>query len=135
MYTLVISVLIIVCILLALVVLIQSGKGGGLAANFASANQIMGVRQTTDTIEKITWAGGTLLFLLALVGTFSIPSNTAQNTVRESKLKGKLENVTTTVPNAQQIPAAQQQQGQPAQQQAQPAQQQPAQGQPAQQNP
>lgn len=125
MYTLVISVLVIVSILLAMVVLIQSGKGGGLASNFAGANQVMGVRQTTDTIEKITWAGGAFLFLLALIGTFSMPTGTVQNNVRESKLKGKLENVTTTVPNAPQLPAAQQQQGQ------QPAQTQPAQQQPA----
>ena len=45
----VIGVLIIVtCVLLALIVLVQSSKGGGLASNFSSSNQFMGVRKTAD---------------------------------------------------------------------------------------
>lgn len=59
------SVLIfVVCILLILIVLVQNSKGGGLAANFSSSNQVMGVRKTTDFLEKATWmlAGALLLF-------------------------------------------------------------------------
>ena len=33
----------------------QNSKGGGLAAGFSSTNQIMGVRKTTDFLEKATW--------------------------------------------------------------------------------
>jgi preprotein translocase subunit SecG len=56
--------IIIVSVVLVLVVLVQNSKGGGLAANFSSSNQIMGVRKTTDFIEKLTW--GLAIFLLVL---------------------------------------------------------------------
>ncbi len=67
-----VSVLIfIVCILLVLIVLVQNSKGGGLAANFSSSNQVMGVRKTTDFLEKATWGlAGALLFLCVLAAAF-----------------------------------------------------------------
>ena len=59
--------IIIVCVLLILIVLVQNSKGGGLASNFASSNQFMGVRKTADFLEKATWTlAGTLLFLCLL---------------------------------------------------------------------
>jgi preprotein translocase subunit SecG len=48
-------IIVIAAIVLTFVVLIQNSKGGGLAAGFASANQVFGVRKTTDRIEKLTW--------------------------------------------------------------------------------
>lgn len=67
-----ISVLIlIVCLLLILIVLVQNSKGGGLAANFSSSNQVMGVRKTTDFLEKATWTlAGALLVLSVLAAAF-----------------------------------------------------------------
>ncbi len=67
-----ISVLIfIVCLLLILIVLVQNSKGGGLAANFSSSNQVMGVRKTTDFLEKATWTlAGALLFLSVMAAAF-----------------------------------------------------------------
>ncbi|MGD9991793.1 MAG: preprotein translocase subunit SecG [Salinivirgaceae bacterium] len=67
-----ISVLIlIVCLLLILIVLVQNSKGGGLAANFSSSNQVMGVRKTTDFLEKATWTlAGALLFLSIMAAAF-----------------------------------------------------------------
>ena len=62
-----ISVLImIVCALLIIIVLVQNSKGGGLAANFASSTQIMGVRRTADFLEKATWTLATALLVLLL---------------------------------------------------------------------
>jgi len=57
----------IVAVLIVLVVLVQNSKGGGLASNFASSNQYMGVRKTADFLEKATWtlAIGMLVFVLA----------------------------------------------------------------------
>ena len=46
MFTLCVVLIILACIVLAFVILIQNSKGGGLASNFASSNQIMGVRKT-----------------------------------------------------------------------------------------
>ena len=55
MYTLFVILIIIASILMIGIVLIHESKGGGLSSNFSSSNQIMGVRKTTDYIEKATW--------------------------------------------------------------------------------
>ncbi|MBQ6753937.1 MAG: preprotein translocase subunit SecG [Bacteroidales bacterium] len=66
MFILVTVLIMIAALVLALIVLVQNGKGGGLAANFASQNQVMGVRKTTDFLEKATWflAGAMIVFCL-----------------------------------------------------------------------
>lgn len=65
-----ISVLIIIiCILLILVVLVQNPKGGGLASNLSSSNQVMGVRKTADFLEKATWTLAITLVVLSLLTT------------------------------------------------------------------
>ena len=55
--------------LLTIIVLLQNGKGGGLASNFVAGNQTFGVRQTADILEKITWG------LVAFVGIGAIIIN------------------------------------------------------------
>ena len=68
MLTLIIILILLACIVLAFIVLIQNSKGGGLAANFAGSNQIMGVRKTADFLEKATWTlAGTVMALCLLV--------------------------------------------------------------------
>ncbi len=52
LYILISVLILIVCVLMVLVVLVQNSKGGGLASNFASSNQFMGVRKTADFLEK-----------------------------------------------------------------------------------
>src|SRR5690606_28254092 len=59
--------IILVCVLLALIVLIQNPKGGGLDSSFQSANQIGGVKRTADFLEKSTWSLAIGLFVLCLV--------------------------------------------------------------------
>ena len=57
-------IILIVCGLLALVVLAQNPKGGGLAAGFTGAQQIGGVQRTADFLEKGTWTlAGALMVL------------------------------------------------------------------------
>jgi len=73
MYTLITVLLFITCILLILIVLVQNSKGGGLASNFQSSNQIMGVRKTNDFLEKATWALAGALLVLSIFGTAFIP--------------------------------------------------------------
>ncbi len=68
----------IVCVLLILLVLVQNSKGGGLAANFSSSNQVMGVRKTTDFLEKATWTLVSVLFLLCVVAAGAIPREEGQ---------------------------------------------------------
>lgn len=73
MYLLVSILIIIACVLLILIVLVQNSKGGGLASNFASSNQVMGVRKTADFLEKATWTLAIGLLVLSLLASFSIP--------------------------------------------------------------
>ena len=54
MYSVLVILAVIVAILLVFIVSIQESKGGGLASNFSASNQIMGVRKTTDFLEKAT---------------------------------------------------------------------------------
>lgn len=70
MYIAVIVLIIIVSILLGIVVLLQNSKGGGLASEFSSSNQIMGVRRTADFLEKTTWTLAIILVVLSFVTCF-----------------------------------------------------------------
>ena len=54
MYTLLVVLAVVVSILLAIIVLVQESKGGGLASSVSSANSVLGVRKTTDFVEKAT---------------------------------------------------------------------------------
>lgn len=55
---------------LGFIVLVQNPKGGGLAGNVGGlSNQLMGVKQTTDVLEKGTWLFAGIIALLALVST------------------------------------------------------------------
>ena len=62
LFTLLVVLIVIASILLTVVVLLQNGKDGGLATNFTSANQALGVRQAASLLEKATW--GLVAFIL-----------------------------------------------------------------------
>jgi preprotein translocase subunit SecG len=81
LYTVIVILILLVCLFLAVVVLIQNSKGGGLAANFSAPNQIMGVRKTTETIEKITWGLAIALMVLSLFATISIPRHSNESVI------------------------------------------------------
>ncbi|MBR2318187.1 MAG: preprotein translocase subunit SecG [Bacteroidaceae bacterium] len=74
MYLLCVSLIVIVSVLMCLIVLIQNSKGGGLASGFASSNQIMGVRKTTDFLEKATWTLAGLMVVISILAAYSLPS-------------------------------------------------------------
>ena len=61
-----------VAVWMCLIVLIQNSKGGGLASGFASSNQIMGVRKTTDFLEKATWTLAALMVILSVAAAYSL---------------------------------------------------------------
>lgn len=73
MATLFLILIVLASVLLGLIVLIQSPKGGGLAGNIAGfSNQFMGVKQTTDFLEKGTWIFAGVIVLLCLVSSLLI---------------------------------------------------------------
>ncbi|HOZ69773.1 MAG TPA: preprotein translocase subunit SecG [Chitinophagaceae bacterium] len=80
MTTLFVILIIVVSAVLGLIVLVQNPKGGGLAGNVAGfSNQLMGVKQTTDVLEKGTWIFGGLIALLCLLSVFFISNTTTAN--------------------------------------------------------
>ncbi len=87
-YTIVSIVIILASILLILVVLVQDSKGGGLAANFSGAGQLMGARKTTDVLEKTTWTLAVAIVVLSLLATALIPR---QNKVQRSLIEDQVE--------------------------------------------
>src|SRR6056297_3320348 len=89
MYTLITVLIFIVCILLILIVLVQNSKGGGLASNFQSSNQVMGVRKTTDFLEKATWVLAVSLLVLSIMGSAFIPRERV--TQEQSRVQDQIE--------------------------------------------
>ena len=75
-YTFCIIMIAIASILLILAVLVQSPKSG-MAANFGAANQTMGVRQTTDFLEKFTWAMIAAVVFFSLLSVVAMPKTEA----------------------------------------------------------
>jgi preprotein translocase subunit SecG len=88
-YVLVAVLIIITCVLLGLVVLVQNSKGGGLASNFASSNQFMGVRKTADFLEKATWTLAVVLLVLSLTSILIIPRNRVVSNAPQSEIQQK----------------------------------------------
>lgn len=116
MYTLFSILIIIAAILLILAVLVQNSKGGGLAANFSGANQIVGVRQTADFIEKFTWILAVAIVVLSLAATVVIDRKAGrQATELEQKIANQPAAGMPQFPNAG--ANKQQQPAQPAQEQ------------------
>lgn len=65
-------------VVLSLIVLVQNPKGGGLAGNIAGfSNQFMGVKQTTDVLEKGTWLFAGIIALLCIFSVIFIPKGKA----------------------------------------------------------
>ncbi len=91
MYTLLITLSIIIAILLIIIVLLQSSKGGGLAGTFgggaANMGAMFGSRRTADFLSKSTWVLGVSLALLAIViNLFFLPGQSTQEQ-RESVIQ------------------------------------------------
>ena len=105
MYTFIIVLLIIVSILLGLIILVQNSKGGGLAAGLSASNQIMGVRKTTDFLEKLTWGFAIGLLVLSMVANFAIPKESASGT-GASMIQEQIDNTAAPQQQQQQVPVA-----------------------------
>ncbi len=71
MYTLLLTILILDAILLGVVILLQAGKGGGLAASFggssSSADSFIGTRQAGNLLTKMSWWCGGIFLGLSFV--------------------------------------------------------------------
>ena len=87
MTTLFVILVILASVILGLIVLIQNPKGGGLAGNIAGfSNQFMGVKQTTDVLEKGTWIFAGVIGVLCLVSTLFISGGSSTGTGASQKV-------------------------------------------------
>lgn len=86
MLILFVVLVIIASVVLGLIVLIQNPKGGGLSASLGGfSNQLMGVKQTTDVLEKGTWIFAAIVGVLCMVSVAFIPKggSSANDPLRE----------------------------------------------------
>ena len=127
-YILFVVLIVIASLLMIGIVLIQESKGGGLASNFSSSNAIMGVRKTTDFVEKATWGLAATMVLFSIICAYVAPVSSTDTSVME---KAATETQTTNPNTTPGFGASQQAPAQGAQQA--PAKAAPAQG--AQQTP
>jgi preprotein translocase subunit SecG len=94
-------ILLLACGLLGLIILVQNPKGGGLAGNVAGfSNQFMGVKQTTDVLEKGTWILATAVVLLCVFSVVFIPKANS-NKIKDFKA------APTSMPAGSSVPAPQ----------------------------
>ncbi|MHA4846841.1 preprotein translocase subunit SecG [Flavitalea antarctica] len=90
-------------VIVGFLILVQNPKGGGLAGNIAGFNsQFMGVKQTTDVLEKGTWIMATAIALLCIFSIVFIPKGTSVDT---RELRGGRPATPTQQAPAQQLPA------------------------------
>jgi len=101
LFTILTVLILIAAVLLILVVLLQNGKGDSLVSNFTAGNQTLGVRQTTDILEKVTWSLVTFILVVAVIASFTTGTNGADMDITD-----KVENTTTTQPEFPGVPAA-----------------------------
>jgi preprotein translocase subunit SecG len=97
--------IILASVVLGLIVLVQNPKGGGLTGTLGSVgNQFMGVKQTTDVLEKGTWVFAGIIAILCITSTFFISGG--------QQVRNRIDNVTNgPLPN--QTAPTQQPQGNP----------------------
>lgn len=104
MYLLLLIIAIIVCVLLVFFVMIQNPKGGGLASNFSSSSQLMGVQKTGDILEKGTWGLAIALMVLSMVINMAVKGG-SQGTATQQDSYKKYENVSKPAGGAPVMPA------------------------------
>ena len=79
--------IIIISFVLGFIVLVQNPKGGGLAGNIAGfSNQFMGVKQTTDVLEKGTWIFAGVIGVLCLISTLFISGSSSNSNGVSNKI-------------------------------------------------
>ena len=87
MFSMMVIFIALIAAVLILVILLQSGQGGGLAgiAQGGAARQVLGTRQAPDTLEKATWTLGAIFITLCVISNFFIGGNQEQESVIQNR--------------------------------------------------
>ena len=74
-FTIFLVLIVVVAFLLVVVIMVQNPKGGGLSSSFGGGGtqNLGGVQNTTNFLDKSTWALAIALFVLILLSNFAIP--------------------------------------------------------------
>lgn len=102
LYNICIVLILIASILLILAVLVQSPKSG-MAANFGAANQVMGVRESANVLEKVSWWLAGIIAVLSVLATAlheSKSSSTVSDDLTKHQKQTEQVSETPAVPNA-----------------------------------
>jgi preprotein translocase subunit SecG len=85
LYTLFISLAIFAAVLLVLIVLAQNAKGGGLSSQFggSGASNLIGVKKTSDLLERLTWAFAIAIMVFSLATNLITPGNASRDAILE----------------------------------------------------
>lgn len=98
MYLFISILILLAAVLLILIVLVQNSKGGGLASGFSSSNQIMGVRKTTDFLEKATWSLAGAVVVLSIICA-GLAGSSQELSIKEPKVDVQQQEAVRVDPN------------------------------------
>ena len=108
LYTFLLTLLVIDCIVLMLVILLQAGKGTGLAANFGGASSspdaFIGIRQAGNLLTRASWWGGGIFLALCFVLQLMSTHTSAPRSVLEKGLGNQPQNVAPPPTSAPAVP-------------------------------
>jgi preprotein translocase subunit SecG len=108
LYTFLLTLLVIDCIVLIFAVLAQSGKGGGLAASFGGASSspdaLIGIRQAGNLLTTISWWGGGIFLGLSFILQIMSTHTAAPRSVLEKGLGTQPVNVAPAPTSAPAVP-------------------------------
>lgn len=102
MFTFMVVLIALIAAVLILVVLLQSGQGGGLSgiAQGGAARQVLGTRQAPDTLEKATWTLGAIFITLCVVTNFFIGTDEQQSIIQERAQQGQTQQQPAQTPSS-----------------------------------
>jgi preprotein translocase subunit SecG len=108
LYTFLLTLLVIDCVIVVLAILLQSGKGSGLAASFGGASSspdaLIGIRQAGNLLTKISWWGGGIFLGLSFVLQLMSTHTSAPRSVLEKGLGTQPANVAPPPTSAPAVP-------------------------------
>jgi preprotein translocase subunit SecG len=108
LYTFLLTLLVLDCVVLILAILLQSGKGTGLAANFGGASSspdaFIGIRQAGNLLTTASWWGGGIFLVLCFILQIMSTHTSAPRSVLEKGLGTQPANVAPAPTSAPAVP-------------------------------
>jgi preprotein translocase subunit SecG len=103
MFTFLVVLIALLAFLMTVVVLLQSGRGGGLAgiASTGATRQVLGTRQAPDLLEKATWTLASIFIVLCILSNFFISEEQAESVIQQRATQGATQQQQAPLPPAQ----------------------------------